>query len=259
VEFRKSKVVSLEAHPTLDEEWLQGLLADDPSLLGLGDNLTLSYARPRQPRTGRPDLIFYDPEANTRYEVEVQLGPTDEAHIIRTIEYRDSERSRYPQYEHVAVLVAEDVTSTVLDLGRHGTDEDDDAGQATDRQYWTDKASAATVALAEEMLGIANQVTRRGLSLKYNKTYIGLAKDGIPENLVVFHPRKKGVLAEFKINQTDEVSALVEGAGIEQYDYYARSGQLVIPLENKAAVAKHRALIADLIRRASRTHATAQG
>ena len=30
----------------------------------------------------------------------------DESHIIRTIEYWDIERRRYPQYEHVAVIVA---------------------------------------------------------------------------------------------------------------------------------------------------------
>ncbi|MGY1619956.1 hypothetical protein ACI797_24710 [Geodermatophilus sp. SYSU D00691] len=290
MEFRKAKVVSLKAHPVLNEKWLQGLLADDPSLLGLGDNLILKDAERRQPRAGRLDLLFYDPEATTRYEVEVQLGPTDEAHIIRTIEYWDLERSRYPQYEHVAVLVAEDVTSrflnvislfnkaipivavqmraleigdgvvtlsatTVLDLARLGTDEEDDAGQATDRTYWTDKGSPATVALADEMLGIVNDVTGRGLGLKYNKFYVGLAKDGIPDNFVVFRPRKRHILAEFKVKQTDEVSALVEGAGIEDYSYTSRNGNLVISLDNKAAVAKHRALITDLIRRASGTPA----
>src|ERR1700704_4732422 len=51
-----------------------------------------------------------------RYEVEVQLGPTDEAHIIRTIEYWDIERKRYPQYDHCAVLIAEDITSRFLNV-----------------------------------------------------------------------------------------------------------------------------------------------
>jgi len=35
--------------------------------------------------------------ANTRYHVELQLGATDESHIIRTIEYWDTERRRWPQ------------------------------------------------------------------------------------------------------------------------------------------------------------------
>jgi hypothetical protein len=31
------------------------------------------------------DDLLSDPESNTRYGVEIQLGATDEAHIIRTI------------------------------------------------------------------------------------------------------------------------------------------------------------------------------
>ena len=37
MEFRRSKPVSLKAHPLLNEKWLQERLVDDPSLLGLGD------------------------------------------------------------------------------------------------------------------------------------------------------------------------------------------------------------------------------
>lgn len=55
-------------------------------------------------------------DTNGRYEVEVQLGSTDESHIIRTIEYWDIERKRYPQYDHTAVIVAEDITSRCLNV-----------------------------------------------------------------------------------------------------------------------------------------------
>ncbi len=64
-----------------------------------------------QPRGGRLDMLLYDPLANIRYEVELQLGATDESHIIRTVEYWDIERRRLPQYEHVAVIVAEEITA----------------------------------------------------------------------------------------------------------------------------------------------------
>lgn len=74
MEFRKAKIVSLKAHPSLNEKWLQARLAEDPSLLGLGEGLIFKDAERRQPRAGRLDLLFSDPEANTRYEVEVQLG-----------------------------------------------------------------------------------------------------------------------------------------------------------------------------------------
>ena len=42
---------------------------------------------------------------DTRYEIEIQLGATDPSHIIRTIEYRDNEKKRYPQYDHCALLL----------------------------------------------------------------------------------------------------------------------------------------------------------
>jgi hypothetical protein len=35
---------------------------------------------------GRLDLLLQDSETNRRYEIEIQLGATDETHIIRTIE-----------------------------------------------------------------------------------------------------------------------------------------------------------------------------
>jgi hypothetical protein len=84
LEFRKSKPVSLKAHGIYNEKWLQGVVVEDPSLLGLGDLIVKDVER-RQPRAGRLDLLLSDPETNTRYEVEIQLGATDEAHIIRTV------------------------------------------------------------------------------------------------------------------------------------------------------------------------------
>ncbi len=37
------------------------------------------------------------------------LGAVDESHIIRTIEYWDVERQRYPTLQHRAVIVAEEI------------------------------------------------------------------------------------------------------------------------------------------------------
>ena len=61
-------------------------------------------------------MLLYDAETTTRYEVELQLGATDESHIIRTIEYWDTERRRYPQYDHVAVIVAEEITARFFNV-----------------------------------------------------------------------------------------------------------------------------------------------
>jgi len=156
-----------------------------------------------QPRAGRLDLLLQDPETKRRYEVELQLGETDEAHIIRTIEYWDIERKRYPQYDHCAVLIAEDITSRFLnvislfngtipliaiqmqaprmgdsvtlvftkvldELDRGYIDEDEDAESApTDRSYWEKRGSRATVALADQMLNDIKNLDPN-LELKYN-------------------------------------------------------------------------------------------
>src|SRR5215213_5520758 len=107
--------ISLKLHPELTEKWVQKLIAEDPAILGLGD-LVLRDKERIQPRAGRLDLLLQDPETKRRYEVELQLGATDETHIIRTIEYWDIERKRYLQYDHCAVLVAENITSRFLNV-----------------------------------------------------------------------------------------------------------------------------------------------
>src|SRR5436305_8806385 len=163
----------LKSHPDFNEKWVQDLIGNDPSVLGLGDLIMRDRER-IQPRAGRLDLLLQDPETKRRYEVELQLGETDEAHIIRTIEYWDIERKRYPQYDHCAVLIAEDITSrflnvlslfngsiplvaiqmqalkvgaqltlvftTVVDeLTRGLVDEDEEVQTVADRAYWEDR------------------------------------------------------------------------------------------------------------------------
>ena len=212
--YIKPERLWLRSHPQYSEKWVQKLIADDPSILGLGD-LVLRDQERIQPRAGRLDLLLQDPDTSRRYEIELQLGATDEAHIIRTIEYWDIERKRYPQYDHCAVIVAEDITSRFLNVislfngavpliavqmqaltvGSHVTlvfttvvdelsrglvDEDEDAAAApTDRSYWEKRATKATVALADELITTLKEFDP-SLELKYNKFYIGLSRDGLP-------------------------------------------------------------------------------
>lgn len=284
--FTKSKPVSLKAHAVYNEKWLQAVLSEDTSLLGLGDLVVKDVER-RQPRAGRLDLLLSDPELNRRYEVEIQLGATDEAHIIRTIEYWDIEKNRYPQYEHVAVLVAEDITSrflnvislfnksipliaiqvraldvggvltlnatTVLDITRLGTEEEDEPGQATDRKYWIDRGSQASVEVADGMLLLVNAVAP-GMTLKYNKHYIGLARDGVADNFVQFRARKEHLIVEVRIPRSDEVSALLGDSGIDLLEYDKRWGRYRMRLTG-SDLTDHRELLIELIRRASGTPA----
>ncbi len=250
---------SLKNHPDFSEKWVQELIANDPAILGLGD-LVLRDRERVHPRAGRLDLLLQDPETKRRYEVELQLGSTDETHIIRTIEYWDIERKRYPQYDHCAVLMSEDITSrflnvvslfngtipliaiqmqalkieesvtlvftTVMDeLSRGYIDEDEDAAAApTDRPYWEKRGSKATVGLADHLLTLLKELDP-SLELKYNKFYIGLSKDGQPYNFIQFRPRKNQIHFELKLPQSDDLDRMIEEAGLETLEYDKRFGR----------------------------------
>ena len=107
--------IQLKNHSSLNERWVQDVIAEDPSILGIGDVVLKDKERVHR-NAGRLDLLLQEADGHGRYEVEIQLGASDESHIIRTIEYWDIERKRYPQYDHMAVIVAEDITSRFLNV-----------------------------------------------------------------------------------------------------------------------------------------------
>jgi hypothetical protein len=90
------------------EGWLQDQIEKDPSILGLGD-LDVVRREKTQSSGGRLDFLLQNPDDGSMYEVEVMLGETDASHNIRTIEYWDLERRRWPARSHTAVLVAENL------------------------------------------------------------------------------------------------------------------------------------------------------
>jgi predicted transport protein len=263
--FVKPERIFLKNHSSLNEAWVQNLIAEDPSILGLGE-LVLKDKERIQPRAGRLDLLLQDPETLRRYEVEVQLGATDESHIIRTIEYWDLERRRYPQYDHCAVIVAEDITSRFLNVislfnssvpliaiqmqalkvGEHTTlfftkvldelsrglvDEDEDAESApTDRAYWEKKASKQTVHLVDELLDAAKELDP-SLTLRYNKFYIGFGKNGQAFNFSIFRPRKSTVNLEVKLPRSDELDKKIDETGLETLEYSSRWGYYRLALK----------------------------
>jgi hypothetical protein len=229
--------------------------------------------------------LLQDPETYKRYEVELQLGATDETHIIRSIEYWDIERKRYPQYEHCAVIVAENITSRFLnvvslfngalpiiavqmqafEVGEHVTlvftkvldemqrgfiDEDEDAiSEPTDSAYWeNEKGTTKTVGLMDRMFEIVKEGDPT-CELKYNKFYVGLIKDGRASNYVTFRPKKSFVLLDAKLPRSDEIDDLLEAAGVETLGYNSRSAQYRIRVTDKE-FKTHLDLFRDLTERA---------
>ena len=281
MELHKSKVVSLKSHPVLTERWLQDEIVKDTSILGLGDLVLRSQER-NQPKGGRLDLLLEDPDSGTRYEIELQLGTVDESHIIRTIEYWDLERRRYPQYDHVAVIVAEEITSRffnviglfngfipliaiqlnalevngfmtlnstrVLDIQSLGTEEEDSPALATDRPYWESRSTKQVLTVMDSLVELARNIDPR-LVARYNKYYIGLGIDGLANNFISFKPRKKHVCLQIKIPESDETDEILENTNLQLLDYDKRWRNYRVQV-NQPSVDEHRELLLDLMRQA---------
>ena len=191
--------ISLKNNPEIKEDLIQSFIFNDPKVLGLGDLTPIQRER-IQPQGGRLDVLLAD-DNGTRYEVELQLGATDPSHIIRTIEYWDTERKRYPQYDHCAVIIVEEITSRfmnvislfngsipliaiqvsaykvgndtlltftkVMDRISLGTDEEENF-EITDRNYWENKSTTKILKTIDNIFDNLSQYVS-GYELKYNK------------------------------------------------------------------------------------------
>jgi hypothetical protein len=192
-----------------DEYWLQDQISENPASLGLGELEAVAKER-RQASGGRLDILLKNPEDDSMYEVEVMLGETDETHIIRTIEYWDNEKRRWPQRKHFAVLVAERINRRFFNvihllsysipiiavqaslLAANGgmtlhftkllnTYEEVDDGSSLEnrnfnRDYWSQKAKW-TLDVADSLLN-ATANTFSSPTMTYAKGYVAIMVDG---------------------------------------------------------------------------------
>ena len=276
--YIKPEIISLKNSKEFNEKWLQARIEEDPEMLGLGE-LEFRDTEKILVGGGRLDTILYDPEDKKRYEVEIQLGKTDESHIIRTIEYWDLERKKNPQYNHCAVIIAEDITSRflnvislfngfipliaiqvkavkfgdnislfftkVLDEVKFDLLDEDTVAEPTDKVYWEKKASVKSVKLTQEVFSKLGEVTDE-YNLKYNKHYIGLEINNIANNFISFVPRKSVVILHIKLEKSEEVDQLLEHSDLDilTYDKLYRNYRVRL---NETYLKSNMSLIKDLI------------
>ena len=264
----------------LSEKWLQDRIEEDPSLLGLGD-LQLIRREKQQSSGGRLDFLLYDPEQETRYEIEVMLGTLDESHIIRTIEYWDVERQRYPTYEHRAVIVAEEITSrffnvirllnraipliavqlsafpvgkdevilhgiTVLDIYEEADEGEEETGEKADRRYWERRASESSLLVVDTII---NMVTAElgPARVTYNKGHIAIGTTG--RNFCWLHPPREAAHCHLRVRTVTDLRE-------EQIRAFEETGLYVRPFQRRLITLKlapkdieaHRNAILDLFR-----------
>jgi hypothetical protein len=237
LEYAKHTPLSLRQSAEFNEAWLHDRIKEDPSILGFGDVEVLKHEH-IQPSGGRLDFLLADTENDVRYEVEIMLGPTDPSHIIRCIEYWDVERLRYPAYDHVAVLVAEEITSRFLNVmsllsgsipliaiqlnalrvGEHIVlnfvkvldqtvlrvdQEREPEGEDADRTTWEKKVGQPMMQLCDRLTAIANDVAAPKLELKYKKSRVSLGGAGEFFTPVVFYPKKNFVVIRVRPAERD--------------------------------------------------------
>lgn len=243
-EYAKAKPITLR-DAGRDEKWLQELISKDPGVLGFGDVLVIQRERP-QPTGGRIDLVLSDPEENVRYEVEIMLGAVDESHIIRTIEYWDVERRRFPSSEHRAVIVAEEITNRffnvigllnkaipivaiqlnaflmgdklclnfvrVLDIMEEAEDE---PGEQVDRKYWETRGSKKSLDLMDAIIALVPKDAGE-VRVKYNRHHVAVGTSGT--HFLWLHPRKGGHVhlhVEPGVEGREKLMPKLEEKGIE--------------------------------------------
>jgi hypothetical protein len=280
IQYVKGNRVWLKDHPEFDEAWLRDVIANDPSILGLGD-LVMKETERMQPKAGRLDILLQDSEIDKRYEVEIMLGRVDESHIIRCIEYWDIERKRFPNYDHCAVLVAEEITSRflnvislfngvipmialqmtaiqidnkvllnfakVLDEVSLGTAEEEEElseREITDRAYWEVRGSPLSMKLLDESLDILKEINP-DLSFKYNKYYVGLAQKNRPNIFVIFRAKKKFLRVEIRVADLDALKEKFNSTEIEVLRVDKRWGRLLFTL-NKGDVEQNKAFLKEI-------------
>lgn len=217
LKYTKMEIVKLSDYH--DEKWLQDKIDLNSSLLGLGE-LNVIHRERKQPTGGRIDFVLSNPELDTQYEVEIQLGKTDESHIIRSIEYWDVEHRRYSSKEHIAVIIAEDITNRffnvislmnksipiiaiqlsaikignklglvftkILDKSSEYECEEN-AGEEVNRNYWIARAGLKSISLMDKLISLTKGVNDKQRAT-YNKAHVALGS--LRKNFAWLHPRK---------------------------------------------------------------------
>ncbi len=260
------KLISLKDRPDVSERWVEDQLVENPTLLGLGEVEVRGRQR-NQPKAGRLDLLLEDTETKKRYEVELQLGRSDESHIIRAVEYWDFERKRYPQYDHCAVLVAEDITSRFLNvinlfngiipivairmqayeindgvaltftkvIDELELGADDSAAIVKGTTTRKDYEESVPKQIMELVDGLYNLLAKhdKEYELNYTKYYIGLARAGVANNFMQFRPKQNFLKLTFKCAQSSDLDKEMENASLDVMGYDSKWHEYTIRITPK--------------------------
>ena len=265
----------------LDEYWLQDQIENNPGALQLGEELEVLSRERRQSSGGRLDMLLKDPADDSMYEVEIMLGDTNETHIIRTIEYWDNEKRKWPKRQHTAVLVAESFTrrsynviqllshaipliaihvnvveadgkrilhfAKILDTYEEPEEEGGEGSEIYDEDYWRKRASW-TLDTAKALLGVVSTVFGEA-RLNFLKYYISITVD---DDIYLWLHKRSGGKSLIGFWFSDDVIAdaqkLFDSAGVS---YVRKKNDLMVAADQGLIQSKSGVIseIANLIKR----------
>lgn len=92
--------------------------------------------------------------------------------------------------------------------------EDEEQYVVTDIKYWENRSTAKILKSVDMIFDSMKEFTG-GYELKYNKFYIGLAKDGVSKNFLMFRLKKNFLYLIFKGNEDNELVKKCEDEGLD--------------------------------------------
>lgn len=247
-----------------NEYWLQDIIYEDPKILGLGDLVAVNKEK-KQSSGGRLDILLKEPTENLMYEVEVMLGETDPSHIIRSIEYWDNEKRKYPQRQHFCVLIAESFDrryfnviqlmslnipmiaiqadllevngerilnfAKIIDIYIEPEENDEDLKQVNESTW--NKDAPWTNSTAKELFNSLKE-KQNGINLRYTQSYISINIDG--RNAYWLCKRMKPTSALFfSVKDDEKVEAIKQKLEAKDIGYtYNRYKEFMLNVDLKS-------------------------
>lgn len=252
LKFAESERINLATHPDFDEAWLESLIRERASLLGLGQ-LEVISAQKSHAHGGRLDLLLRDVKNQTNFVVELMLGTLDETHIVRTIEYwlRERAQKSNEDYDHIAVLAAENVLGNrfvdvvrflsrqmplvlleihALKIGDQFTiqfakvfdgrdtelNEVSTVVEAT-RDSWIENSSQESVLLAEQFFTEILKSIEPDITLTFKQQFLGLRVGNRVNNFVLFNPKRQFLRVRIIISKAEEFGERLKTNGIDVF------------------------------------------
>jgi len=124
--------------------------------------------------------------------------------------------------------------------------DEDEQYEATDRKYWESRSTPKMLQNVDKIFESVKEYAS-DYELKYNKFYIGMMKDGISKNFLMFRPKKNYLYIVYKGNENLEMVQKCEEDGLD-ISYTPRWKEYSIQLSGFEEYLKHKDLIDSLIK-----------